>query len=183
MIQANIRSAAPNWKRSGTSVAIRLRMRTRLNRSFFFIRSRKAARRLVIPGELLRMNAAIGTIRVSGVRWGDTPWSPAMRRLWVINSPAIRKETQGFVTSSARFWSAATELAQLPLLTWNKVVWNSLEPSIPRSRRRESGESLRSSPQSKTLPRSSNSRQILQQRMLFILAAVHMEHLGPLLFH
>ena len=63
-----------------------------------------------------------------------------------------------------------------------------MEPSCldvpsPRTRRRESGESLRSSPQSKTLPRSSKSRQILQQRMLFMLATVHLEHFGPLSFH
>ncbi|MDA1277937.1 MAG: hypothetical protein O2960_28415, partial [Verrucomicrobia bacterium] len=32
-------------------------------------------------------------------------------------------------------------------------------------------------------PRSSKSRQILQQRMLFMLAMAHMEHLGPLSFH
>ena len=48
-----------------------------------------------------------------------------LRRVWVINSPAIRKEIQGFVKSSARFWSAAMEPAQLPLLPWNQVVWTS----------------------------------------------------------
>ena len=39
-------------------------MRTRLNR-FFFFGLRMGARRLVIPGELLRIDAVPGRIRVS----------------------------------------------------------------------------------------------------------------------
>ena len=47
------------------------------------------------------------------------------RRRTRIPTRYVRSAIQGFVKSSARFWSAATEPAQLPLLTWNQVVWKS----------------------------------------------------------